>query len=112
MSRINELMRKHTKAELLRMAYGGGLVNPNSPEHWPKDEIASAVVDNELRAAARSGVGQPPSPPSSVAPPKRPPVRHQHDAYDTCCTRAPSAPATSPSSTGRPPNGTRARCGS
>ncbi|MEV6503408.1 hypothetical protein [Streptomyces prunicolor] len=29
--RMNELMRKHTKAELLRMAYAGGLVNHNSP---------------------------------------------------------------------------------
>ncbi|WP_328543718.1 DEAD/DEAH box helicase [Streptomyces europaeiscabiei] len=32
MSRKNKLMRKHTKAELLRMAYAGGLVNHNSPE--------------------------------------------------------------------------------
>ncbi|AZM57364.1 hypothetical protein DMA15_36420 [Streptomyces sp. WAC 01529] len=46
-------MRNHTKAELLRMAYAGGLVNHNSPEKWRKDEIASAVVDIELRATAR-----------------------------------------------------------
>ncbi|PKT67322.1 hypothetical protein CW362_41085 [Streptomyces populi] len=39
------------KAELLRMAYAGGLVNHNSPEKWRKDEIASAVVDIEFRAA-------------------------------------------------------------
>ncbi|MFB0620881.1 Helicase associated domain protein [Streptomyces sp. AGS-58] len=51
--RMNELMRKHTKAELLRMAYAGGLVNHNSPEKWRKDEIASAVVDIEFRAADR-----------------------------------------------------------
>ncbi|MFI7414054.1 Helicase associated domain protein [Streptomyces sp. NPDC049627] len=76
MRRLTELMRKHTKAELLRMAYAGGLVNHNSPEKWRKDEIASAVVDNELRAAARSGVDRPP------APPKRPPVRHHHDECD------------------------------
>jgi hypothetical protein len=44
-------MRKHTKAELLRMAYAGGLVKHNSPEKWRKDEIASAVVDIEFRAA-------------------------------------------------------------
>jgi superfamily II DNA or RNA helicase len=51
--RMNELMRNHTKAELLRMAYAGGLVNHNSPEKWRKDEIASAVVDIEFRAADR-----------------------------------------------------------
>ncbi|WP_240812809.1 Helicase associated domain protein [Streptomyces sp. DASNCL29] len=79
MQRLAALTRKHTKAELLRMAYAGGLVNHNSPEKWRKDEIASAVVDNELRlrAAARSGAGQPP------APPKQPPVRHHHDECDT-----------------------------
>jgi hypothetical protein len=37
-----------TKAELLRIAYAGGLVNHNSPEKWRKEEIASAVVNNEL----------------------------------------------------------------
>ncbi|MEH0416073.1 hypothetical protein [Streptomyces sp. B21-083] len=73
-----ELIRKHTKAELLRMAYAGGLVRHNSPEQWRKDEIASAVVDNELRAA-RAGAEQPPAPPKAVAPPKQPPVRHHHD---------------------------------
>ncbi len=51
--RMNELMSNHTKAELLRMAYAGGLVNHNSPEKWRKDEIASAVVDIEFRAADR-----------------------------------------------------------
>ncbi|WP_346096695.1 hypothetical protein [Streptomyces olivaceiscleroticus] len=82
MQRLAELTRKHTKAELLRMAYAGGLVNHNSPEKWRKDEIASAVVDNELRDAARSGAGQPPAPHASAAPPKRPPVRHHHDECD------------------------------
>ncbi|MFC9222479.1 hypothetical protein ACFT8W_17355 [Streptomyces hygroscopicus] len=47
MQRLAELLRQHTKAELLRMAYAGGLVRHNSPEKWRKDEIASAVVDNE-----------------------------------------------------------------
>ncbi|GCB53457.1 hypothetical protein SNL152K_10814 [Streptomyces sp. NL15-2K] len=51
--RMNELMRSHTKAELLPMACAGGLVNHNSPEKWRKDEIASAMVDIELRAADR-----------------------------------------------------------
>ncbi|MFF1657248.1 hypothetical protein [Streptomyces sp. NPDC058255] len=76
-------MRKHTKAELLRMAYAGGLVRHNSPEQWRKEEIASVVVDIELRAAARAGVGPPPVPPASAAPPKRPRVRHHHDECDT-----------------------------
>lgn len=31
MQRLTELMRKHAKAELLRMAYAGGLVRHNSP---------------------------------------------------------------------------------
>lgn len=52
--RVEELMRNHTKAELLCMAYAGGLVNHNSPEKWRKDESASAVVHIELRAADRA----------------------------------------------------------
>ncbi|MFD8174863.1 Helicase associated domain protein [Streptomyces sp. NPDC059709] len=83
MKRLTELTRKHTKAELLRMAYAGGLVRHNSPEQWRKDEIASAVVDQELRAAARAGADRPPAPPASAAPPKRPRVRHHHDECDT-----------------------------
>ncbi|WP_460074172.1 helicase associated domain-containing protein [Streptomyces sp. YKOK-I1] len=83
MKRLTELTRKHTKAELLRMAYAGGLVRHNSPEQWRKDEIASAIVDQELRAAARAGTDQPPVPPASAAPPKRPRVRHHHDECDT-----------------------------
>ncbi|WP_079040260.1 DEAD/DEAH box helicase [Streptomyces prasinus] len=51
--RMNELMRNHTKAELLRMAYEGGLVRHNSPDKWRKDEIASTVVDIELRTAGQ-----------------------------------------------------------
>lgn len=82
MKRLTELTRKHTKAELLRMAYAGGLVRHNSPEQWRKDEIASAVVDQELRAAARAGADQPPAPPTAVVPAKRPPVRHHHDEWD------------------------------
>ncbi|MCX4728664.1 hypothetical protein [Streptomyces sp. NBC_01306] len=35
------------------MAYAGGLVNHNSREKWQADEIASAVVDIELRTADR-----------------------------------------------------------
>lgn len=82
MKRLTELTRKHTKAELLRMAYAGGLVRHNSPEQWRKDEIASAVVDQELHAAARAGADQPPAPPTTVVPAKRPPVRHHHDECD------------------------------
>ncbi|MFJ3496877.1 hypothetical protein ACIPPJ_25250 [Streptomyces sp. NPDC086091] len=53
MQRINELMRNHTRAELLRMAYAGGLVPYNNPEKRRKDEIAATVVDTELRTAGR-----------------------------------------------------------
>ncbi|MER6105149.1 hypothetical protein ABT115_23235 [Streptomyces sp. NPDC001832] len=60
--RMNELMRNHTKAELLRMAYAGGLVNHNSPEKWRKDEIASAVVDIEFHAADQPA----PAPPAAA----------------------------------------------
>ncbi|MFJ9250874.1 hypothetical protein [Streptomyces sp. NPDC101776] len=70
--RMNALMRKHIKAELLRMVYADGLVNHNSPEKWRKDEIASVVVDQEFRAAA----AQPP------APAKRSPEQHHHDECD------------------------------
>ncbi|TSB32094.1 helicase [Streptomyces benahoarensis] len=48
--RLRELMRTHTKTELLRMAYARGLVPYNSPEKWRKDEIASTLVDLEARA--------------------------------------------------------------
>lgn len=55
--RMNELMRNHTEAELLRRGYAGGLVRRNHPEKWCKDEIASAVVDIGLRRRrpARAG---------------------------------------------------------
>lgn len=82
MKRLTELTQKHTKAELLRMAYAGGLVRHNSPEKWRKNEIASAVVDNELRAAARAGADQPPALTAAVVPAKRPPVRHHYDECD------------------------------
>lgn len=94
MSRMNELRRNHTKAELLRMAYAGGLVSHNSPEKWSKDEIASTVVDIEFRAAASSKASQPPAPtpaPSAV-PATRPPGRHHHNecektlSGDATCT--------------------------
>ncbi|GAA3352188.1 hypothetical protein GCM10017744_000060 [Streptomyces antimycoticus] len=51
--RMHELMRNHTKAELVGMAYAGGLVRFNSPEKWRKDEIASSVVDIELWTAVQ-----------------------------------------------------------
>lgn len=50
--RLHELMRKHTKAELLRMAFAGGLLDFNNPAGWRKDEIAATVVDQEERRAA------------------------------------------------------------
>ncbi|MET9183245.1 hypothetical protein ABZX88_34300 [Kitasatospora aureofaciens] len=47
--RIHELMRKHTKPELLHMAYSLGLAPANSPEEWRKDEIATTVAELEQR---------------------------------------------------------------
>ncbi|MEU0061493.1 hypothetical protein [Streptomyces sp. NPDC006334] len=47
---MNELVREHTKADLLCMACAGGLVNHHSPEKWRKDDIATAVVDIEFGA--------------------------------------------------------------
>ncbi|MEV0226770.1 hypothetical protein [Streptomyces sp. NPDC050704] len=55
MQRMNEPMRNHTKAELLRMAYAGGLVPYNNPAKWRKDENASTVVDTEFRTADQPG---------------------------------------------------------
>ncbi|MFC9810227.1 DEAD/DEAH box helicase [Streptomyces griseoaurantiacus] len=79
MSRMNELMRKHTKAELLRMAYAGGLVNHNSPEQWRKEEIASAVVDIEFRAADQTAPGRPAAVSSRPVPAKPLLERDHHD---------------------------------
>ncbi|MFH8470626.1 hypothetical protein [Streptomyces sp. NPDC017991] len=64
MQRINELVRNHTKAELLRMAYAGGLIPYNNPEKWSKDEIASTIVDTEFRTADQPA----PAPPDAVTP--------------------------------------------
>lgn len=49
--RMHELMRKHTKAQLLKMAFDGGLVDFNSPAKWRKDEIAATVAEQEERRA-------------------------------------------------------------
>ncbi|MGW7359997.1 hypothetical protein ACWGI0_26060 [Streptomyces sp. NPDC054802] len=81
MSRKNELMHKHTKAELLHMAYAGGLVNHNSPEKWRKDEIASTVVDLELRAADRPAPARPTAITARPAPKPQLLVDH-HDECD------------------------------
>ncbi|MFE2565939.1 hypothetical protein [Streptomyces mirabilis] len=77
MQRMNELMRNHTKTELLRMAYAGGLLPYNSPEKWRKDEIASTVVDIESRAT--------PARPTATArptPAKPLPQQNHHDECD------------------------------
>ena len=49
--RMHELMRTHTKAQLLEMAFAGGLVDFNDPRKWHKDEIASVVAEQEARRA-------------------------------------------------------------
>ncbi len=48
-TRMHELMRKHSKMALLGMAYRGGLADANSPAKWRKDELAAVVVDQEFR---------------------------------------------------------------
>ena len=103
MQRMNELMRNHTKAQLLRMAYAGGLVPYNNPEKWRKDETASTVVDTEFRTA-----DQPAPPQSPHSPYRRSRCRSRITMASATsrCTRAAPAPATSSSSTDRPPNGT------
>lgn len=53
--RMHELMRKHTKAQLLKMAFAGGLTDFNSPHKWRKDEIAAVVADQEARREADRG---------------------------------------------------------
>lgn len=45
---IGELMRKHTKPQLLSMAFAGGLVDHNQPARWRKDEIVAVVADQKL----------------------------------------------------------------
>lgn len=78
--RMNELVRKHTKAELLRMAYAGGLVPHNNPEKWRKDEIASTVVDTEFRSADQPA----PARPAAVTAPPAPKRRLLVDHHDEC----------------------------
>lgn len=46
--RTYALMRNHTKQQLLRMAFAGGLVDFNSPAKWSKQELASTVADQQL----------------------------------------------------------------
>ena len=79
MSRMNELMRKHTKAELLRMAYAGGLVNYNSPAKWRKDEIASTVVDTKSRTADQPALVRPTAVTARPVPAKPLLERDHHD---------------------------------
>lgn len=48
--RIYELMRKHSKARLLSMAFAGGLADFNNPAGWTKQELAEEVADQERKA--------------------------------------------------------------
>lgn len=49
-ARVHELTRKHSKAQLLRMAFAGGLADFNNPAGWTKQELAAEVARQELRA--------------------------------------------------------------
>ena len=53
-TRVHELMRKHSKAALLRMAFAGGLADVNNPAQWTKQELAATVEDQEWRAQITS----------------------------------------------------------
>lgn len=48
-TRMHELMRKHSKATLLRMAFAGGLADYNQPARWSKQEIAAVVAEQQFR---------------------------------------------------------------
>ncbi|MGW0836586.1 Helicase associated domain protein [Streptomyces prunicolor] len=80
--RMNELMRNHTKAELLRMAYAGGLVPYNNPEKWRKDEIASTVVDTEFRTADQPAPALPAAITARPVPAQPLPQPDHHDECD------------------------------
>jgi len=53
-TRIHKLMRKHSKAQLLRMAFAGGLANFNNPAAWTKQELAITVEEIQRRNAQQS----------------------------------------------------------
>ncbi|MFJ9026707.1 Helicase associated domain protein [Streptomyces sp. NPDC102259] len=82
MQRMNELMRNHTKAELLRMAYAGGLVPYNNPAKWRKDEIASTVVDTEFRTAHQAAPALPAAVTERPVPVKPLPQQDHHAECD------------------------------
>lgn len=53
-NRVHELMRKHSKATLLRLAFAGGLADFNNPAGWTKEELAAEVAGQERRKAQQS----------------------------------------------------------
>jgi hypothetical protein len=53
-ARVHELTRKHTKAQLLRMAFAGGLADFNQPAGWTKQELAITVEEIQSRKARQS----------------------------------------------------------
>lgn len=58
--RTHELVRKYTKAELLQIAFTGGLSHYNSPGSWTKQEIAGRIERQEW--SRREAAGQAPTP--------------------------------------------------
>lgn len=52
-TRVHELMRQHTKAQLLCQAREGGLLDFNNPAAWTKQELAATVEEQERRATQR-----------------------------------------------------------
>lgn len=51
---IYKELRRHTKAELCRMAREGGLVwSAHPPEKWTKEEVMNHVIEQRLRSTDR-----------------------------------------------------------
>jgi hypothetical protein len=56
-ARVYEMMRKHTKQQLLRMVLNAGTQGMHHPSTWTKQELASAVEDQEHHRGNRAGRG-------------------------------------------------------
>jgi hypothetical protein len=53
-ARMHELMRKHTKPQLLRMVLAAGTTGKHHPSTWTKQELAGEVARQEREQAQQS----------------------------------------------------------
>lgn len=53
-ARVHELMRKNTKAQLLRLVLAAGTQGVHHPSTWTKQELAAAVEEQEHRSGNRT----------------------------------------------------------